>query len=225
MSRPVELIAHRGANREAPENTLPAFRRALELGVDGIELDVQVTKEGVPVVHHDPMVTAAASPVPISSLTLAELRSLSEAPSLDEVLDLVNGRCRVYVEIKAPAATEAVVPRLKSRRTWCAIHSFDHRVATRAATLDRELTIGILLVSYLIDVVAAMRAASARDVWQHADYVDRALVDQVQGAGGRLIAWTVNDADRARAFVELGVDAICTDVPRELLPVTRPTSS
>ena len=109
---PVEIVAHRGANREAPENTLPAFRRAIEMGVQGIELDVQYTRDNVPVVRHDPTLdprSAGGTRPSISSLTLDEVRALSDAPTLDEVLELVDGRCRLYSEIKASEAVAAVV--------------------------------------------------------------------------------------------------------------------
>ena len=138
MSRdrtPVEIVAHRGANREAPENTLPAFRRALDMGVHGIELDIQYTRDDVPVVHHDPTLAPRAERgirASISSLSLSELRLLSAAPTLDEVLDLVDGRCRLYVEIKASEAVAAVVERLVERKSWCAVHSFDHRAVAHA---------------------------------------------------------------------------------------------
>jgi glycerophosphoryl diester phosphodiesterase len=141
------------------------------------------------------------------------------------VLELIDGRCRLYVEIKASAATESVVDRLRSRAAWCAIHSFDHRVAARAAKLAPEVPVGILLVSYLIDIETAMHAAAARDVWQQADYVDQALVDRVHAAGGRVVAWTVNDTARAAELLAIGVDAICTDMPRELLAVTKRTTT
>lgn len=220
MSAPVEVVAHRGANREAPENTLPAFQRALEIGVQGIELDVHLTRDGVPIVHHDPYLLETAHDrgnTPIASLDLATVRRVSDAPTLAEVLELVEGRCRLYVEIKAAAAVHAVVSLLGARRSWCAMHSFDHRVSVTVRSLDPELTTGILLVSYLVDTAAAMRAAGARDVWQQVDFIDQGLVDAVHGAGGRVIAWTVNSVDRARALIHLGVDAICTDVPRDLI--------
>jgi len=224
VSMPVEIVAHRGANREAPENTLPAFQRALELGVQGIELDIQLTRDGVPVVRHDPDLPPAPHEehaVPIASLTMAELRWRSEVPSLDEVLDLVAGRCRLYIEIKAAAAVESVVQRVRARHSWCAVHSFDHRTVAQAASLAPELSTGILLVSYLVDVVSAMRAARARDLWQQADFIDRALVERVHDAEGRVVAWTVNDVDRARALSKMRVDAICTDTPGELLAALR----
>ena len=89
----------------------------------------------------------------------------------------------------------------------------------KARSLDPELTAGILLVSYLVDVASAMRAAGARDLWQHADYVDRDLVKRVHDVDGRIFAWTVNDVARARELVAMGVDVICTDTPREIMSV------
>ncbi len=223
MSIPVEIVAHRGANREAPENTLPAFARALEFGVQGIELDVQLTRDGLPVVHHDPDLRRLSPehPVAIASLTMAELRSRSEAPALDDVLDFVSGRCRLYIEIKAAAAVDPVVERIRDKTSWCAVHSFDHRSVARAASLDPELSTGILLVSYLVDVVSAMRAARAQDLWQQTDFIDRDLVERVHDAKGRIVAWTVNDISRARALIDMGVDVICTDLPGELLAALR----
>lgn len=213
---PIEIIAHRGANREAPENTLPAFQFALDSGASGIELDVQLTADGVPVVHHDPFLRDSQASS-IASLSLSELRQLSDAPRLEDVLSLVSARCHVYIEIKAAAAVEAVVELLGDRRDWCSVHGFDHRVALRVKALDPAIRTGILLVSYLVDVAAALRAANALDLWQQADLVDQELVDRIHAVNGRVIAWTVNDVPRARALLKLGVDALCTDVPRELL--------
>jgi len=212
----LEIIAHRGANREAPENTLTAFRRALAAGAQGIELDVHLTSDGFAVVHHDPILLDG-SKSPIATLNLAAVQRSASAPSLEEVLQLVDGRCRVYIEIKASRAVDAVVPLIEKRLDWCAVHSFDHRSALRTRSLNDGIRTGILLVSYLVDVGGAMRAARATDVWQNAEFVDGDLVEQVHSAGGRVIVWTVNDVVRARAFAQLGVDAICTDVPREML--------
>lgn len=212
----LEIIAHRGANREAPENTLGAFERALAIGAHGIELDVHLTSDGIAVVHHDP-VLHDASRAPIAGLSLAEVQQRAPAPSLEEVLQLVDGRSRVYVEIKASRAVEAVVALIEKRLDWCAVHSFDHRSVLQSRALNSGIQTGILLVSYLVDVAGALRAAGATDVWQNAEFVDRDLVERVHDARGRVVAWTVNDIARARDLVHLGVDAICTDVPRELL--------
>ncbi len=214
-----EIIAHRGTPREHPENSLPGFRRALEHGVDGIELDVHVTRDGVPVVHHDPVLHGAAlDGVCIADLTLQELRAHELAPgvpvpTLDEAVALAADRTRLYVEVKARDAADAVAPYLRGRGEATPVHSFDHRVSRRTRDLDGTLPVGVLSVSYLVDNVAPMRMAGARDLWQMWAMIDRPLVDEVHAAGGRVIAWTVNDVGAARSLAAMGVDGICSDVP------------
>lgn len=212
--RSPEIIAHRGANREAPENTIPAFEKALEIGVDGIELDVHVTRDNVPVVHHDAVLPDGGR---IERMDSADLERRTDAPTLAQVLELVNGRCHLYVEIKAGYALVPTVELLKGRTAWCSVHSFDHPVAMMARVLDPKLSTGILLVSRLVDLPHAFISANATDVWQHADYIDGGVVGDAHGERKRVIAWTVNDLARARELVAIGVDGICTDIPRELI--------
>lgn len=217
------LIGHRGAPRERPENTLPSFMRALELGADGIELDVHTTKDGVVVVHHDEVPRAAApsgrlTGKRIDGLTFDELqgfsvRGMALIPTLAEVLAAVRGRAEVFVELKGSGVEAATVEviRQSPNPERCAVHSFDHDAVRRARALAPELRGGMLYDRPLGDVVAAMRAADALDVWPRWDLIDAATVARVHGAGGRVIAWTVNRTDRAMELASLGVDALCTD--------------
>ncbi|MBX6331237.1 MAG: glycerophosphodiester phosphodiesterase [Gemmatimonadaceae bacterium] len=227
-SRSPLLIAHRGAPRERPENTLPSFLRALELGADGIELDVHASRDGVVIVHHDP-VPRATAPTPalagrrIDALTFDELqgfsvRGLALIPTLAEVLAVVKGRAEVFVELKASGIEEAVIDVIRKSPAphRCAIHSFDHDAVRRARALAPELRGGLLYDRPPEDVVRAMREHDALDVWPQWDLVDQALVDAVHGAGGRVIPWTVNRPERARALTALGADALCTDVLPEI---------
>lgn len=213
-----EVIAHRGANQEAPENSLDAFRIAVELGADGIELDIQLTADGVPVVLHDPAmpVTAGQPTIPVRFLSLVQVRKRGVIPTLDEAIELVAGRCRLYVEIKDSRALDGVLQRVRKLGDQVAVHSFDHRVIVAAADSAPKTARGILLVSYLLDPAGAMSAARARDLWQHVDRIDAELVQQVHREGGRVVAWTVNDDDRARELISLGVDGLCTDRTREM---------
>jgi glycerophosphoryl diester phosphodiesterase len=220
----LEIIAHRGTPREHPENSLPGFRQALEYGTDGIELDVHLTSDGVVVVHHDaalhaPLVGAAGGSLSleIRDLTYDAVRVRPLAPgvpvpTLAEVLDLVGPRATVYIEVKAPAAVDAVVHCASQTSVSCAIHGFDHRVALRASAIAPRIPAGILLDSYLIDPAAALSNAGARDYWQRWDMIDGDLVARIHAAGGRIIAWTVNDVADARRLAALGVDAVCTDI-------------
>jgi glycerophosphoryl diester phosphodiesterase len=225
-----ELIGHRGAPRELPENTLPSFLRALERGATALELDVHATADGSVVVHHDPVPRGDTTEdrlrgVPIADLTAAQLATFAVGgepiPTLDAVLEAVAGAASVYVEIKGRHIERLVVEAIARSPTACAVHSFDHRAVRRVRELAPRLATGILLESYLVDPVGALRAAGARDYWQHWRGIDDELLRRVQGAGGRVIAWTVNGARDAAALARLGVDGLCTDDVREIAAAAR----
>jgi glycerophosphoryl diester phosphodiesterase len=221
-------IAHRGASREFHENTLPAFRRALELGASGIELDVHATRDGIVVVHHDPVVRPVSAgggrtEIAIANVTWEELLELEPQtgvgiPTLGDVLTLVGDRATVYVELKGAGVEEAAIATIHAGHARCAVHSFDHAAVERASRLAPEVPRGLLFDSYTIDPAGAMRAAGARDVWPHWSLIDSRLVERVHDVGGRVIAWTVNDAADAAALLEIGVDGICTDDVRLVAP-------
>ena len=221
----VEIIGHRGSPREAPENTLASFERALAHGVDGIELDVHATSDGVVVVHHDPVMARGSSPAisgrAIARLTWREIagggaHGMPAAPMLSDVLSLIGDRAVAYVEIKGAHIEAAVVGCIEQSRTQCAVHSFDHRSVARVRTLAPAMRAGILLEARLVDPIAALRDAGATDFWQQWTRIDEDLVAAVHGAGGRVIAWTVNDPGAAAELLRLGVDGICTDIPGEM---------
>jgi glycerophosphoryl diester phosphodiesterase len=223
------LIGHRGAPRERPENTLPSFLRALELGADGIELDVHCTIDRVVVVHHDeiPRATPPSGRLAgkrIDALTLDELqgfsvRGLALISTLAEALAVIKGRADVFVELKGAAIEHEVIDVIRASiaPARCAVHSFDHAQVARARALAPEIRGGILFDRLVADPVPAMRAADALDVWPSREHVSEALVHQVHDAGGRVIPWTVNKAEQAVALAALGVDALCTD----FIPVIR----
>jgi glycerophosphoryl diester phosphodiesterase len=222
------LIAHRGAPRERPENTLPSFLRALELGADGIELDVHRSSDGVLVVHHDEVPRAIApsgrlAGRRIDSLTFDELQGFAVGgsaliPTLGEVMAVVKGRARLFVELKSGGTEDGVVNAIRACTApqRCAVHSFDHAAVRRVHEMAPEIRCGILFDRAPVDVAASLRESGALDVWPQWALVDAALVDAVHAAGGRVIPWTVNRAEAARALAALGVDAICTDVLPEI---------
>jgi len=223
---PVERIGHRGAPREYPENTLPAFERAIELGADAIELDVHVTLDGVPVVHHDPELRRGDGRSPagraLAEMTWHDVARVELAPgisipSLEQVLAAVRARATVYVELKGSNSERATLDVIAAGQTRCAVHSFDHAAIVRAARLAPAVRRGILFEAYPDDVAVAMKETSALDVWPQWELIDAALVEQVHAHGGRVIAWTVNATPAAERLVHLGVDGLCGDDVR-LLP-------
>lgn len=237
MTRP-EIIAHRGASRDAAENTLLAFRRAVELGADACELDVHRTADGVIVVHHDPILADGS---PISSLTAVEVAMRSvrgePIPTLESVFDSVGDRLRVYCELKGAGTAEgtlAVIARQPRRARLpfdaardldlgpAAVHAFDHRQVQQAAQRDPAIPRGVLEVSYPIDPTVAARSVDARDCWRQVDCIDEAFVRAVHAEGRRVIAWTVNSAAAMQRLTAWEVDGLCTDdvaLARSLFPV------
>jgi glycerophosphoryl diester phosphodiesterase len=217
MRRP-SVIAHRGASGYEYENSRAAFRRAIMLDADGVELDVHSTRDGGIVVHHDSTIPGIGS---IAQLSLAEARQVKirngePLPLLAEILDLMGDR-EVWVEVKSLPATHdqqllEVLDRGPAPHRY-AVHSFDHRIVCRLGEARPSLRRGILLSAYLLDPVAVMRAAGATTLWQEWQQVDQDLINQVHEAGGSVIAWTVNelgDLDRLR---RMGVDGLCGNYP------------
>lgn len=210
----MELIAHRGIHDVFTENTLDAFQRAIDLGFDAVELDVHATADGVVVVHHDESVVTSKVTLSIRGTYYETLRDAAPLlPRLDDVLALLAGRARVYVEIKGAGIEQDVANALSRTECDVAVHSFDHEIVRRMKELMPELRTGILQTSRLVDSLHALRAANATDLWQWHEFVDRRLVEEVTAGGGRVIVWTANTPGEWRVFKDLGVAGLCTDVP------------
>ena len=201
----------------------------MELGADGIELDVHATRDGVVVVHHDP-IPRAVSAQPrlagraIADLTYDQLRTFSVSPgvgipTLADVLSLVGRAATVYVELKGAGIERDTIDVIRGGDARCAIHSFDHAAIVRAGTIAPEIRRGLLFSRRPRDPAAALRAADARDAWPEWPLVDAAFVASVRRVDGTVIAWTVNDSAVARRLASMGVDGICTD---DLRTVGRP---
>jgi len=196
---------------------------AVDEGADAIELDVHATRDGVVVVHHDPLLPGesdspfaerAIAALVYDELSSFELQHRVFVPTLDEVLDALVPRTKIYIEIKAPNIETLVatsLAKISNAAEYCAVHSFDHRIVKRFRELAPTIPGGILMVAYPIDAASLLRAADARDFWQACEFVDNDLVRAIHGAGGRVIAWTGNDAGEWKRLRAAGVDGICTD--------------
>ena len=206
-------IAHRGMPLAALENTLDSFRRALDAGADGLEVDVHATADGEIVLHHDAVLANGGA---IATSTLDELRRHELAPgvsipTLAELCALVAGRATLFVELKGAGIERQVLRALSAYGGAVAMHSFDHAMITRVARIDPSRRLGLLFEHAPVTVALAMGETGALDVWPHWPLVTAALIAEVHEAGGRVIPWTVNDERLARAFAALGVDGLCGD--------------
>jgi glycerophosphoryl diester phosphodiesterase len=226
------VYAHRGARRQAPENTLEAFARAIELGADGVELDVHRTLDGALVVRHD-----AVGPGGLwADLTLGEARAADpEVPELAEALEVCAGSV-VNVEIKnspwdadwdpEERAAELVVARLAERgdRDRVLVSSFNLATVDRVRGLAPTVPTALLTSQGdpLHDLVVAEshgHAALHPSIAQLAGAMAGAVTTRAHECGLQVNVWTVDDpADIAR-LAAVGVDGICTDVPDVALRV------
>ena len=205
-----------------PQNSIPAFLRAIELGADAIELDVHGTRDGTLVVHHDDDVNALDAPRrSIADMTHEELRKYRlpddiEIPTLPAVLSEIRDKAMVYVEIKAPNIEALVTRCIRESNARCAVHSFDHRIVKTVRAIFPAIRTGVLEVSRHLDPTWSLSATGAQDLWQEVTFVDEELVARAHKIGARVIAWTANDADQWETLRRIGVDGICTDRIAEL---------
>lgn len=234
-------VAHRGASRYAPENTLAAFRLALEHGAPAVECDVHRTRDGHLVVVHDPTVDRTTDGRgPVAAMTLEDLRKLDAGawfgprfageriPLLDDVLQLLRGRALLQLEIKnGPVFYEGIEEQvLATLRRWgmedeTLVISFDHRSLRTLRELSPRILTGVLYTARLVNGPAAARDAGADALGISWEYATCDVVAQAHGAGLGCFVWTVDDEDVAHACLARGVDALASNdtlLLRRVLP-------
>jgi glycerophosphoryl diester phosphodiesterase len=225
-------IGHRGAAAEAPENTLAAFARALALGVDGLELDVRVTRDGTPVVFHDAtLARLTGRRGTVARLDLAGLQAVrvrgEPVPTLLEVLAQVRRRAVVQIEIKPGVPVAPVIRAVRQARAGghVILASF------AAATLREARALAPRLPRMWI------RERGTPEVWgprlaaldavgvslDHRAIPGPAFVADLHRRGWRVWCWTVNAPPAMRRLAAWGVDAILSDNPALLISTLSPT--
>jgi len=222
----VNVVAHRGASAaNPPGNTVAAFAEAVKQGADWVELDVHLTADGEIVVHHDPVLADGRV---LGELSAADLPDA--IPTLAEAL-AACAPLAVNVEIKPdgvdalrPSLIAKVVELLQSEpasREFL-VTSFDHDICDQVRALDATLPTGLLNAHSDSLQTDLDRAGSTGHVainpWH--EIVTKEFVDRAHALGIVVNVWTVDDPDQMRALVEMGVDAIITNVPslcREVL--------
>ncbi len=238
-TRPPWVIAHRGASAERPENTLAAFDRALGEGCDGIELDVQLSRDGVPVVYHDRTLYKAGGGLrPVWRVDAAEIGRLDagrrlgrghagqRVPTLERVLRRYARRTTLLIELKARPRdrkagvhlrlADAVVDRVRSlgleRRVMVLCFDLDtlRRVAERGRRIPRVLN---------LEAPRRPTAALSRALaWLDALSVDvrtlsPAIVEAAHAAGRPVLTYTCNTPRAVRRALAARVDAVMADRP------------
>ena len=236
------VIAHRGASGSAPENTLAAFRRAVELGAGFIETDLQLSRDTRLVALHDPTLERTTNGSgKVSSATLAELRKLDAGgwfqgpaaepgsfsgepvPTIEEILAFGQEKdIGLFLEIKAPGASGAEHTLVGALRAADAVGrtvvlSFDPGLLAKVRQLDPLIVAGYLYEESFADAVRKAVAAGARQILPRADRITANLVEEAHRSDLKIVAWTVNARQKMKELMDLGVDGIITDYPQELV--------
>jgi glycerophosphoryl diester phosphodiesterase len=222
-------IGHRGACGHAPENTLLSMRKALELGVHGFEFDIQMSKDGEPVVIHDDTLPRTTNGTGlVAAHTFKELQQFDagkgeKIPSLRNVLDFVDKRCRLFIELKAEHATEAVADILKhyvANFGWTYeqlfVVSFDHTQLAAMRAINSDIRTGALIVGIPVSLAAIAVEAGAWSINPGVHHTTKALVDDAHKRGLKVLTWTANQPEHIAKAKSLGVDGIFSDFPERL---------
>lgn len=219
------IIGHRGAMGYEPENTLVSFDKALELDVDGVELDVHFSKDNEVVVIHDAKLRRTTNGSGyVKDFTLEELKKLDAGkgqsiPTLREVITLMNKRCLINIELKAEGVARLVADIIIEaiNHGWTTdlflISSFDHHELMRFHEALPLVPFAPLIAAKPIDYACFAQTMKAYAVNPAADFIDRIFVNDAHQRGLKLITWTVNDRDEIKKIIELGVDGIISNYP------------
>ena len=222
-------IGHRGAMGYEPENTLLSFRKALDLGVDAIELDVYVCKTGELVVIHDDKIDRTTNGKGyVIEKTFDELRSLDagkseKIPTLSEVFDLINRKVKVNVELKGEGTAKPVSDLIKhyiDNNGWMAddfiVSSFNHYELKKFGELSPNIKIGVLIVGIPLGFAEFAEKLNAYSVNLCVEFINQEFVDDAHKRGMKVFVWTVNDFDEIKRIKSLGVDGIFSNFPDRL---------
>jgi glycerophosphoryl diester phosphodiesterase len=220
------IIAHRGASGYGLENTLDAFRKAVELNADMIELDVFTLKDGnVVCFHDDDLQRLTGVDGKIVDYTLAELNQLtlsdgSRIPLLTDVMNLADKQLRLNVELKGGRTAEPTYRILQEYirdHGWKIedfhISSFRHEELLKMRKLDGRIEIGILPHGSPLEALEIGKQVSAFSINAHHSSLNPESVAEIHGAGFKIYAWTVNDHATIRRLLDLGVDGYITNYP------------
>lgn len=217
-------IGHRGAKGHAPENTLISFQKAIDLGVDGIELDVHLTSDQQLICLHDDTLDRTTSGTGlVNSFALSELKalridSLHEIPTLQEVLDLIDKKIFLNIELKGKNTAKPVADLIEYyivEKNWNYDHfivsSFDWNALQEIRSLNPNITIGVLTQTDLALAIGFADFIKAKSIHPYYHMLTQENTALMQQKGFQVFPWTVNELEDIQKIKSMNVDGIITD--------------
>lgn len=220
-------IAHRGASGYEPDNTIRAFEKAINMGVDMIELDVHLCQEKIPIIIHD----AAVQGNPVKELTIPELRQFDvgkgeRIPTLQQAIDCVKGRCKLYIELKGENTVQPVIDLISKNEmdNQIIIGSFDTKKVLRSKEIAPHILGSVLTGKIGIDFVSLAKSAKADMIhfcWEHHPSPHILLTDELMEtcAKSRLqvMIWHEERPEEIRKIVQHNIAGIASNFPDLLI--------
>lgn len=225
-------IGHRGAKGYASENSLFSFEKAIEMGVDGIELDVHLSLDGQIIVIHDDTIDRTTNGKGfVNTLSLQELKTFrinekqaselkQQIPTLNEVFDLVNLTCFINIELKGKGTASAVVALIEKyiwEKNWkyanFLVSSFDWNAVQEVRFLNENIPIGILTETNLDLAFSFAKFMKAEAIHPEFHLLTQDNTAQIQAKGIQVFPWTVNEYEAIQKIKTYNVNGIITDFP------------
>jgi len=225
-------VGHRGASGYEPENTLRAFKKAVSVGADMIELDVRVCKSGELVIMHDDKLNRTTNGRgKVENKTLEELKGLKMAknqriPTLEEVLDLIEGKIKINIELKGKNTAmpvRAVIEERVEKDGWdyddFLISSFHHKELRKFKRMSPEIRIGVLTEMIPPRLLSFAKRIKAYSVNAPEDKIDEKFVKKAHKKGLKVFVYAANESHEIDRAKKLKVDYICSNFPDKIHPI------
>jgi len=222
------VISHAACGGHAPENTLAGIRAALDFGVDGIEIDLHCSSDGVPILMHDRTVDRTTSGTgSIASLTIDQLQALDVGgeppPTLAQALDLTRGKTLLIMEIKQPGIEEHIagtvhqLEALGDVMAW----SFFPQALSGIREAEPRIPAAMLVSAQHLDALPALRERAIQTGLQAVSVFHEGITEDTvrdcRRSGLALYTWTPDEPAEIARLIELGVDGICSNYPDRVL--------
>lgn len=221
----MKVIGHRGARGLAPENTLAGLQKCIQhlrLGVDMLEFDIRVTKDGVPILHHNAaMRGAGGEKMTIRQYSFAELkRHFPDLATLRQALDLIDTRVTAYIEVKEGEPTQSIIKLIKSYIKSGMYSAKDLRLASKSQKTLRELhnalpEVPIIIIERWSGVRAHRRAKElgAKEIAMFRTWLWWGFIRGFKNSDKQLYAYPLNDPKKAKRWGKWGLAGVITDYP------------
>ncbi|WP_338356503.1 glycerophosphodiester phosphodiesterase [Yeosuana marina] len=225
----MQKMGHRGAKAYVAENTIASIQKALDFGVDCIEIDVHVCASGELVVFHDFTLDRMTNGTgEIGKRTLSELKALQvdghfKIPTLEEVLDVINKTCLLNIELKGRYTAEKtveVIERYINQKDWkysdFLVSSFQHHELEDVLKINKKIPLAVLTKASVFEALEFAETINAVAIHPNFALLTKENVKRAQSKGFKVNTWTVNDDETILRMKDYGVDGIISDYPDRL---------